>query len=54
MVAQQMHEAIRDVAGHRLIADAMTFVDYSDTDLERLEGERKAEARRSRYQVPST
>lgn len=46
-VAHDMHRAIRDVAGHRLIADAMTFVDYSDVDLERLESERKAEARRS-------
>jgi thymidylate synthase ThyX len=46
-VAQQMHEAIRDVAGHRLIAEAMTYVDYSDIELERLEGERKAERRRA-------
>ncbi len=46
-VAHDMHRAIREVAGHRLIADAMTFVDYSDVDLERLESERKAEARRS-------
>ena len=46
-VAQQMHEAIRDVAGHHLIADAMSFVDYSDIELERLEGERKAELRRA-------
>jgi thymidylate synthase ThyX len=41
-VAHQMHHAIREVAGHRLIADAMTFVDYSDVDLERLESERRA------------
>ncbi len=46
-VAQQMHEAIRDVAGHRLIADAMTYVDYSEIELERLEGERQAEVRRA-------
>jgi thymidylate synthase ThyX len=45
-VAHEMHHAIREVAGHRLIADAMTHVDYSDVDLERLEGERKAERRR--------
>jgi thymidylate synthase ThyX len=45
-VAHEMHHAIREVAGHRLIADAMTYVDYSDVDLERLEGERKAERRR--------
>ncbi len=46
-VAHQMHAAIREVAGHRLIADAMSFVDYSAVDLERLESERKAFARRS-------
>jgi thymidylate synthase ThyX len=45
-VAQQMHRAIRDVAGHRLIADSMMFVDYTDTDLERLEGERRAQKKR--------
>ena len=36
-VAHQMHQAIREVAGHRLVADAMKYVDYSDIDLERLE-----------------
>ena len=41
-----MHLAIRDVAGHRLIADAMSYVDYSDVELERLAGERKAAQRR--------
>jgi thymidylate synthase ThyX len=45
-VAHQMHDAIRDVAGHRLIADAMTYVDFTDVDLERLEGERRGERRR--------
>ncbi len=45
-VAQQMHRAIRDVAGHSLIADSMMFVDYTDTDLERLEGERRAQKKR--------
>ena len=47
-VAHDMHRAIRDVAGHRLIADAMTFVDYTDVELERLEGERRATERRDR------
>lgn len=47
-VAHDMHQAIREVAGHRLIADAMSHVDYSDVDLERLAGERRAEARRAR------
>jgi thymidylate synthase ThyX len=46
-VAHAMHKAIRETAGHRLIADAMTYVDYTDVDLERLENERRAEARRS-------
>jgi thymidylate synthase ThyX len=47
-VAHAMHRAIRDVAGHDLIANAMTYVDYTDVDLQRLEGERKAAQRRSR------
>ncbi|MEA1902119.1 MAG: FAD-dependent thymidylate synthase [Actinomycetota bacterium] len=45
-VAHQMHQAIRDVAGHRLIADSMAYVDYTDTDLERLESERRAQKKR--------
>jgi hypothetical protein len=46
-----MHRQIRDVAGHRLIADAMSFVDYSDVELERLESERRAEQRRQNAKV---
>ena len=46
-VAHRMHAQIKEVAGHTLIADAMTFVDYSEVDLERLEAERRAFARRS-------
>ena len=46
-VAQQMHRAIAEVAGHRALADAMSFVDHGATDLERLESERRAERRRS-------
>ena len=46
-VAQQMHRAIAEVAGHRALAEAMTFVDHGATDLERLESERRAERRRS-------
>jgi hypothetical protein len=42
-----MHDAIRNVAGHNLLADAMTHVDYSDVDLQRLESERRSEARRA-------
>lgn len=45
-VAHQMHTLIREVAGHRAIAEAMRFVDFSDVDLERLEAERRADARR--------
>lgn len=47
-VAHRMHQAISDVAGHHLIADAMSFVDYSEVDLERLEAERRAFAKRPR------
>ena len=46
-VAQQMHRLIAEQAGHRLIAEAMTFVDHGATELERLGAERRAEARRS-------
>jgi thymidylate synthase ThyX len=48
-IAQEMHRQIRDLAGHQLVADAMSFVDFSDVDLERLAAERAAErARMSR------
>jgi thymidylate synthase ThyX len=47
-IVQEMHRQIADVAGHRLLADAMRFVDYSEPDLERLEAERRAEQRRRR------
>jgi len=45
-VAHQMHAAIRDEAGHRLIADSMSYIDHSEVDLGRLEGERRAQAKR--------
>jgi len=45
-VAQQMHRAIAEVAGHRAIAAAMTHVDHGSTDLERLDAERRSETRR--------
>ncbi|MGY6499617.1 MAG: FAD-dependent thymidylate synthase [Acidimicrobiales bacterium] len=46
-VAQEMHTAIGEVAGHRAIAAMMRFVDHSaGADLERLEAERRAEQRR--------
>jgi thymidylate synthase ThyX len=47
-VGQQMHRLIADQAGHRAIAEMMTFVDHSgEPELERLDAERRAEARRS-------
>ena len=45
-VAQEMHRLIAEQAGHRIVADAMRFVDHSDPDLERLDAERRAEQRR--------
>jgi hypothetical protein len=46
-VVQQMHRLIAERAGHRLIADAMTFVDHEAHELERLDAERRAESRRA-------
>jgi thymidylate synthase ThyX len=46
-VAQEMHRLIAGQAGHRLLAEAMTFVDFGSEDLERLEAERRAESKRS-------
>ncbi|MGA2836067.1 MAG: FAD-dependent thymidylate synthase [Acidimicrobiales bacterium] len=46
-VAQEMHRQIADRAGHRLLAEAMSHVDYGVEDLERLESERRAERRRN-------
>ena len=40
-----MHDLIEKNAGHRAIA-TMTYLDTSDVDLERLEAERRAEAKR--------
>ena len=45
-IAQSMHRLIAERAGHRAIAAAMTYVDHGDSDLERLDAERAAEARR--------
>jgi hypothetical protein len=46
-VAHLMQDAIRDVAGHRLIAEAMSFVDHAEVDLERLASERRAFRKRA-------
>jgi thymidylate synthase ThyX len=45
-IAQLMHRAIRDVAGHRVLADAMQFADHTEVELERLQAERAQEAKR--------
>ncbi|MPZ53958.1 MAG: hypothetical protein GEU79_14700 [Acidimicrobiia bacterium] len=47
-VATEMHRQIKEKAGHRLIADAMKYVDYSDVEWGRLEDERGSEKRRTR------
>lgn len=47
-VALQMHEAIAREAGHHAIAAAMSHITDAEPGLERLESERRAEARRNR------
>jgi hypothetical protein len=44
-VCQTMHRLIATQAGHRALAAAMSFVDYSTVDLGRLEAERAAAQR---------
>ena len=46
-IAQQMYRAIAEGAGHKAIAETMVHVDNGWSDLERLEGERRAETRRT-------
>jgi thymidylate synthase ThyX len=45
-VCQQMHRLIAERARHTAIADAMTFVDHSEVELERLKAERELERKR--------
>jgi thymidylate synthase ThyX len=46
-VAQQMHRLIAEQAGHHAVAELMRFVDHTpEPGLERLDAERRAEARR--------
>jgi thymidylate synthase ThyX len=45
-VAHEMHRLIAEQAGHRLLAEAMSHVDFGSEDLERLESERRAEGKR--------
>jgi thymidylate synthase ThyX len=48
VVGQAMHRQIAETAGHHAVAAAMRFVDHSpEPRLERLDAERRAEARRS-------
>lgn len=46
LVGQEMHRLIAEEAGHSAVAEMMRYVDYSEPDLERIESERRAEARR--------
>lgn len=47
-VAQEMHRLVAEEAGHPAVAELMRFVDHSpEPGLERLDAERRAEARRS-------
>jgi thymidylate synthase ThyX len=48
-ICQDMHRLIATQAGHHIVAGLMRFVDHSDAGggLERLPGERRAEARRT-------
>jgi thymidylate synthase ThyX len=46
-IAQSMHRLIEQRAGHRALAAAMRYVDHGDYELERLDAERAAEARRA-------
>ena len=47
LVAQEMHRLIAEQAGHPAVAEMMRFVDHSpEPELERLDAERRAEARR--------
>lgn len=51
-IAQEIHRQIREVAGHRRIADAMNFVDYSGGILGRREAEIKSERKREANGAP--
>jgi thymidylate synthase ThyX len=53
-VCQAMHRAVRDVAGHHAIADAMQFADHTAVELERLQQERAMERKRQSSSSPLT
>jgi len=44
-IAQEMHRLIGEQAGHRAIAQAMSFVDHESTELGRLEAEQRSESK---------
>ena len=44
-IALEMHRLIAEQAGHRAVAEAMTHLTTEAPELERLEAERRAEAR---------
>jgi thymidylate synthase ThyX len=46
-VCQQMHRLIAEQAGHRVLAELMSYVDHGTYDLERLDAENRAQARRT-------
>jgi thymidylate synthase ThyX len=46
-VCQEMHRLIAEEAGHRALAAAMSHVDHTTYELERLASERAAEERRA-------
>ena len=46
-VCQDMHTLIGEQAGHHAVAEMMSYVDHEDYDLERLESERRSEAKRA-------
>jgi thymidylate synthase ThyX len=47
VIGQEMHRLIAEEAGHRAIAATMSYVDHTTYELERLDAERAAEARRA-------
>jgi hypothetical protein len=53
-VCQEMHRLIAEQAGHRAIAELMTYVDHESYGLERLEAERRAAARRLAQAAPGS
>jgi thymidylate synthase ThyX len=53
-VCQEMHRLIAEQAGHRAIAELMSYVDHESYGLERLDAERRAAARRLAQAAPGS